>query len=53
MLRVYRDQLVGRPPRFPREIEDGIDRYLAMQAAPAPEAGPAAGPGSEANRGRN
>jgi penicillin-binding protein 1A len=34
MLRVYKDQLVGRPPSFPREIEDGIDRYLALQVAP-------------------
>ena len=33
MLRVYKDQLVGQAPRFPREIEDGIDQYLAMQAA--------------------
>lgn len=29
MLRVYQDQLVGRAPHFPREIEDGIDQYLA------------------------
>jgi len=34
MLRVYKEQLVGEPPRFPREIEDGIDQYLAMQVAP-------------------
>ena len=34
MLRVYRDQLVGRAPHFPRAIEDGIDQYLAAQAAP-------------------
>ena len=34
MLRVYQDQLVGQAPQFPREIEDGIDRYLAMQAMP-------------------
>ena len=32
MLRVYQDQLVGKAPRFPREIEQGIDRYLARQA---------------------
>jgi membrane peptidoglycan carboxypeptidase len=32
MLRVYKDQLVGRAPRFPREIERGIDQYLARQA---------------------
>ena len=53
MLRVYQDQLAGRPPRFPREIEEGIDKYLAMQAAPVPEVGLAARPGSEAARGRN
>jgi penicillin-binding protein 1A len=35
MLRVYEEQLVGRAPRFPREIEDGIDRYLTMLAEPA------------------
>jgi hypothetical protein len=33
MLRVYQDRLVGLAQQFPREIEDGIDRYLAMQAA--------------------
>ena len=40
MLRVYEDDLVGRAPRFPREIEHGIDQYLALQAGsmpPAPE----------------
>jgi hypothetical protein len=31
VLRVYKDQLVGRVPRFPREIEEGIDEYLAIQ----------------------
>jgi penicillin-binding protein 1A len=31
MLRIYRDQLVGPMPRFPRKIEEGIDGYLAMQ----------------------
>jgi penicillin-binding protein 1A len=35
MLRVYADQLVGRAPSFPREIEDGIDEYLAMLAVTA------------------
>jgi hypothetical protein len=35
MLKVYRDQLVGRAPRFPREIEDGIDQYLAAREAHA------------------
>jgi penicillin-binding protein 1A len=33
MLRVYKDQIVGAAPPFPREIEDGIDQYLATQAA--------------------
>ena len=32
MLRVYGEQLVGQAPRFPREIEEGINQYLAMQA---------------------
>jgi len=32
MLRIYRDQLVGAVPRFPREIEKGIDEYLERQA---------------------
>ncbi|MBI5016000.1 MAG: transglycosylase domain-containing protein [Deltaproteobacteria bacterium] len=34
MLRIYQDQLVERAPRFPRQIEDGIDRYLAMRTVP-------------------
>ncbi len=34
MLRVYKGQLVGRAPQFPREIEDGIDQYLAIRAQP-------------------
>ncbi|HUG37389.1 MAG TPA: transglycosylase domain-containing protein [Candidatus Limnocylindrales bacterium] len=33
MLRVYERQLVGPVPKFPREIEDGIDRYLVEHAA--------------------
>ncbi|RPI01628.1 MAG: hypothetical protein EHM71_16205 [Zetaproteobacteria bacterium] len=33
MLQVYKDELVGRAPSFPHEIEDGIDQYRAMQAA--------------------
>jgi penicillin-binding protein 1A len=28
MLMTYQQQLVGSAPAFPREIEDGIDRYL-------------------------
>ncbi|MCX6538481.1 MAG: transglycosylase domain-containing protein [Acidobacteria bacterium] len=43
MLRIYTDQVAGRTPHFPREIEDGIDKYLAMQAVP--EAGHAERPG--------
>ncbi len=31
MLRVYDGKLVGPVPKFPREIEEGIDRYLALQ----------------------
>jgi membrane carboxypeptidase/penicillin-binding protein len=31
MLRLYRDQLVGPLPQFPDDIEEGIDRYLAMR----------------------
>jgi penicillin-binding protein 1A len=45
MLRVYQDKLVGPAPQFPREIEEGIDAYLATQAsleaerdAPPPQA---------------
>jgi penicillin-binding protein 1A len=30
MLRIYENQLVGPVPRFPHEIEEGIDQYLAM-----------------------
>lgn len=33
MLRVYEGNLVGKPPRFPREIEAGIDKYLEARAA--------------------
>jgi membrane carboxypeptidase/penicillin-binding protein len=36
MLRVYERQLVGPVPQFPREIERGIDEYLARRAAPLP-----------------
>jgi hypothetical protein len=32
MLRVYEDHLVGPVPKFPREIEEGIDDYLEMRA---------------------
>jgi membrane carboxypeptidase/penicillin-binding protein len=33
MLRVYERRLVGPVPSFPREIEDGIDRYLLRSVA--------------------
>ena len=33
MLRIYQDQLVGSAPRFPYSIENGIDQYVATQAA--------------------
>jgi len=33
MLRVYRQQLVGPVPQFPRAIEERIDQYLVVQAA--------------------
>ena len=33
VLRIYKDGLVGPAPRFPREIEQGIDEYLVLQAA--------------------
>ncbi len=38
MLRVYGDLLVGPVPQFPREIEEGIDGYLAASQAAAPVA---------------
>jgi penicillin-binding protein 1A len=44
MLRVYQDQLVGRAPHFPREIEHGIDQYLAMQAEARRAERPVPGP---------
>jgi penicillin-binding protein 1A len=34
MLRVYKDNLVGPVPRFPRAIEEGIDAYLAEPRPP-------------------
>ncbi len=33
MLRVYADGLAGSVPQFPREIEEGIDSYLAASSA--------------------
>ena len=45
MLRVYDAKLVGPVPKFPREIEEGIDRYLALQpkadSLPPPAGAPA------------
>ena len=32
VLRIYKAKLVGPVPKFPREIEEGIDNYLALQA---------------------
>jgi penicillin-binding protein 1A len=34
MIRVYKEQMAGPVPRFPREIEESIDAYLAMPAVP-------------------
>ena len=48
MLRIYTDQLVGRAPQFPREIEAGIDQYLALQAAPAVNPAERPDPGADA-----
>jgi penicillin-binding protein 1A len=36
MLRAYKDKLVGPVPRFPRQVEQGIDDYIAMLATPPP-----------------
>jgi hypothetical protein len=33
MLRVYKEQLVGPVPEFPREIEERITQYLARPVA--------------------
>jgi len=48
MLRVYKDKLVGPVPKFPREIENGIDKYLTLQAdrnvLPAPVGAAAVSP---------
>ncbi len=48
MLRVYEDRLVGPAPRFPRDIGDGIDQYLAMQAVPQVSPVEPAEPGPDA-----
>jgi penicillin-binding protein 1A len=46
MVRLYKEALVGAVPRFPREMEDRIDAYLANAAGPA-TAGPIADLGLE------
>jgi penicillin-binding protein 1A len=46
MVRLYEEALVGAVPRFPREMEDRIDAYLASAAGPA-TAGPVADLGLE------
>ena len=33
MLRIYEQKLAGAVPKFPKAIEDRIDRYLAARAA--------------------
>ena len=45
MLRIYREQRVGAAPHFPRQIEDGIDRYIqSTLSVPQPDpSAPAAG----------
>jgi penicillin-binding protein 1A len=52
MLRVYRDNVLGAPPQFPRFIEAGIDRYLEgpreLDAVRLAEAAAADGPDTEA-----
>jgi penicillin-binding protein 1A len=37
MLQIYQEGIAGPVPKFPQEMEDGIDQYLAR--APAPEPG--------------
>jgi penicillin-binding protein 1A len=43
LLQVYEDHLVGPVPKFPRDVEEGIDEYLAMRAADAVASAPAGG----------
>ncbi len=49
MLRVYQAELAGPAPHFPREIEDGIDQYLAMQAAEMVRSAVRPWPGTDAS----
>ena len=39
MLRIYEQKLAGAAPKFPKAIEDRIDRYLAARAGGGEEAG--------------
>jgi membrane carboxypeptidase/penicillin-binding protein len=48
MLHSYQQKLVGPVPSFPREIENGIDRYLVQYAARQPE--PSAPPPAQQTR---
>ena len=52
MLRVYRDNILGPAPQFPRFMEAGIDRYLEgpreLDAVRLAEANAIANPGTEA-----
>jgi len=50
MLRIYASQIAGKAPGFPREIEDGIDRYLTALAAPVVTVTGHAGIGAVATR---
>jgi penicillin-binding protein 1A len=52
MMRVYKDALVGTVPRFPREMEERIDEYLAAPAGTEP-VGPVAGLGMNTGRPRS
>jgi penicillin-binding protein 1A len=52
VLRAYKDGIAGKVPRFPREIEEGIDEYLVIQAAHAANPDPVSsliGPPASAN----
>ena len=44
MLRIYERELAGAVPKFPKAIEDRIDRYLAARAGGDGEADPALAP---------
>jgi penicillin-binding protein 1A len=42
VLHAYKDGIAGKVPKFPREIEEGIDEYLVVQAAHAANPEPVA-----------